>query len=169
MLRVLRFITLCLSIICFSACNGPPTPSTTPPPVSGGHDHGHDHGHHHGHSHDEGPNRGHIIELGDHEYHVEWTHEDETGELAIYLLDAAMKKPVAIEAKSLTVSVTIGDETRTHELTAAPAEAATSDRFTIIDKPLIEALKLGGQGVEAVMQVPIGDKTFEVKFEHDAH
>ncbi|MDP6057614.1 MAG: hypothetical protein QGH33_01925, partial [Pirellulaceae bacterium] len=68
---------------------GPPSetsPSAETQPANEGHDHDdHDHGHAH---EDTGPHGGHVVEIGDEQLHAEWTHDDASGEVVIYLLDS---------------------------------------------------------------------------------
>src|SRR6476620_7341258 len=65
------------------------------------HDHEHDHVHN-------GPHHGHLMELGEEEYHAEWTH-DESGKVTFYILDSEAKKEVPIAADEITIDVKIGD------------------------------------------------------------
>ncbi|HEY4721770.1 MAG TPA: hypothetical protein VII92_07985, partial [Anaerolineae bacterium] len=59
--------------------------------------------HEHGHA-EEGPHGGHIVELGEEEYHAEVTHDDATHKMEVYLLDAAVKNSVAIENATVTIN-----------------------------------------------------------------
>src|SRR3982751_3555980 len=60
----------------------------------------HDHAHH-------GPHNGHLMEIGEEEYHAEWTHDD-SGKITFYVLDSDAKKEVPIAADELTIDVKIG-------------------------------------------------------------
>jgi hypothetical protein len=140
--------------------------------VHSGHDHA---GHDHGHAHDLGPNGGHLLELGDEQFHAEWVHEDESGKLTVFILDAAGKELVPIAAEKLVLEKTIGDRTDKYELLAVDrqGEAPKSARFEIVDKALLAALQLVGQGVEASLTVDVNGQPFTVKFpkheDHDHH
>lgn len=154
----------------FVACNSSPSgpPDILPTQVEDG---GHDHAHHHAHGHpDEGPNGGHLIELGNEEYHGEWLHDDESGRLTLFILDGSAKEMFPISARTVTIEKKIGDKTETYELAAAGAEeGAKSAKFEIVDKPLIEALKTAGKGVDAVLVVDIEGKNFRGAIEHHEH
>lgn len=163
-----------VALVGLAGCNSS-TPPSSPPPVYPTHvaDHeGHDHGHSHDHGHaEEGPNGGHLIELGNEEYHAEWVHDDDSGKLTVYILDAEAKKVVPISASTVTIEKKIGDKADKYELLAVGRTEADpkTAQFQITDKPLVEALKSAGQGVEANLSVDIDGKPFQGKFEHQEH
>jgi hypothetical protein len=172
-----RFATTCVSVamlVWISGCDSKPsTPPTVYPSHVDDHEgHGHDHAHDHGHSHaEDGPNGGHLIELGQEEYHAEWVHDDDSGKLTLYILDGAAKKAVPISATSVTIEKKIGDKVDKYELQAVGRSETntTSAQFEITDKPLIEALKTAGQGVDATLHVDVNGKSFQGKIEHHEH
>jgi hypothetical protein len=129
-----------------------------------GHDHDHDHAHH-------GPHNGHIAEVGEEEYHIEWTH-DEDGKIVVYILDAAAKKEVGVDQPSITIETKVGDDTNAYELTAVkPSEGAKASKFEIVDKELLGVVETLGEAVKAtIKELKIGDKTFtDVKVEEHDH
>src|SRR5436190_22407029 len=97
-------------------------------PKSGdGHDHEHEHVHH-------GPHNGHLMEIGEEEYHAEWTH-DESGKVTFYLLDAAAKKEVPIAAEEVVIDVKIGENaSKSYKLAAVNPMDGKSASFEIVDK-----------------------------------
>ena len=145
------------------------------------HDHGEEghkedghggHGHE-GHSHAaHGPHGGHIIELGQEEYHAEWTH-DEEGKVTIYLLDSEMKKDVPIAADHVTIDVKIGTKTSTFNLAAVDpmgGDMPKASKFEIVDKGLLGVLESLSEGVTATLRIPdINGKPYEAKITHDDH
>lgn len=138
-----------------------------------GHDHDHDHDHDHAHSHAaQGPHKGHIIELGEEEYHAEWTHDDESGLVAIYILDKEMKKEVPIESKQIEIKTKIGEAEKTYQLDAEyPAEGDMNQaaKFVLEDKSLITALLAAGkEGATATLHVEIAGKKYSAAIDHDA-
>ncbi|MGE0759630.1 MAG: hypothetical protein AB7F89_04395 [Pirellulaceae bacterium] len=158
---------------CNSAPSGPP-PDALPESVHDHDDHGHDHGHDHAHAHghpETGPNGGHLVEFETEEFHAEWLHDDDSGKLTIFILDGPAKAVVPISADHVTIEKTIGDKTESYQLAATdrPAGETKGAKFEIVDKPLIEALKTAGQGVEARLTVDIEGRTFAGKFEHQDH
>lgn len=173
---------ICLMAVWLLGCSPPPTSSTAngTSASSGGGDHGHSHdghshdghNHAHGHSHaDTGPNGGHIIELGEEEYHAEWVHDDESGKLTVFILDKDVKQPVPIPAGTISIVKKIGDDAQVYELAAVDPQGdpAKASKFEITDKPLIEALKTAGEGVEATLNIKIDDKPYSAKIEHHQH
>src|SRR6476661_3501394 len=82
-----------------AGCNSTANHSEKTPKAGDAHDHEH---HHHG------PHNGHLMELGEEEYHAEWTH-DESGKVTFYILDSEAKKEVPIAADEITIGVKIGD------------------------------------------------------------
>lgn len=150
-----------LSMICLSGCGGgnTPTAKTSESGAHGGHDHGHDHP-------TEGPHHGHLIELGNEEFHGELLHDDD-GNLTIYILDSSAKKTVPIEATEVTVNLSHAGEASQYKLTAAAAEGdpeGKSSRFQIQDKKLVDALD--AEGSTAQLVVTINGKQFIGKIDH---
>jgi hypothetical protein len=58
------------------------------------------------HDHDApGPHGGHLIVLGEEEFHAELTHDEASHTVSIYLLDSTGKEPVSSEQESITLQV----------------------------------------------------------------
>lgn len=158
----LLFLATVLGTVSFVACNTSNPPPAAKAPDAHDHDHAHDHAHH-------GPHQGHLMVIGEEEYHAEWTH-DESGKVTFYILDAAAKKEVPIAAEQITIDVKIGDNPpKTYELVAvAPIDGKTS-AFEIVDKQF-EALfdQLKSSGLTLTLHVNINGKQFDqVVKEHD--
>lgn len=150
-----------LSMICLSGCGGGSTPTarTSESGAHGGHDHSHDHP-------TEGPHHGHLIELGNEEFHGELLHDDD-GNLTIYILDSSAKKTVPIEATEVTVNLSHAGEASQHKLAASATEGdpeGMSSRFQIQDKKLVDALD--AEGSTAQLVVTINGKQFIGKIDH---
>jgi hypothetical protein len=61
-----------------------------------GRDEGDGHDHEGAHDHDAlGPHGGHVVVLGEEEYHAELTHDEVSHNVAVYLLDGEVKEPVS--------------------------------------------------------------------------
>ena len=137
-----------------------------------GHDHaGHDHS---GHSHAaHGPHGGHILELGEEEYHAEWTHNDETGLITVYVLDSEMKKEVPIPAKEIAIVTKVADKEKSYSLAAVnPSEGdePKSAMFQLEDKALGVALQAAGTpGTTATLKLEVAGKPFSVEIKHEEH
>jgi hypothetical protein len=139
--------------------------SGTPGPAAAGHDHDHDHEHHH-----YGPHGGHLMVIGDEEYHAEWTH-DGNGEVRFYILDAAAKNEVPIAAPMITIDVQVGEnEPTTFELFAVDpqGEEMKTALFMTVDKELEGALE-ALSGVTATLNVTIDGKEYRQKIEEHHH
>ena len=160
---IARICLVTTAIVSITGCdNGGPTQSHNATEVTeGGHDHGHDHG-------SEGPHGGHILGLGDEEFHLEWLH-NESGKLTFYLLDAAAKADVSTAAKSIDITTTIIDETATVTLNTTTPDGDEHNKFEAIDPVLLERLKLVGHGVAASASVQIDGKQYTGEFEHHDH
>src|SRR5437667_11136252 len=70
------------TLLWLTGCPSPANHSEKKPSADT-HDHEHDHAHH-------GPHHGHLMEIGQEEYHAEWTH-DESGKIPIYNLGSDAK------------------------------------------------------------------------------
>lgn len=136
-------------------------------PVTEEHDHNHGHNHSHG-DHGEGPNGGHILEVGDaDDHHLEWLHDDKANKVTFILLDAKLKgdAPQAMEALPITV-VVAGKPPKEFSIPAENLKGGKASRFTIVDEALLVALEIG-KGVSA--KVKIGEKEHNVVIEHKEH
>ena len=172
-----------------AGCSGQPTPPVTEEHEGHDHEHGehdHEHGEHDhehgdhkhegevGHKHDHsstGPNGGHLIELGEEDYHAELVHDEKQPSVSLYLLDAEARSPVTTSSEEVTLNLVADGAPKQFKLTAAPlegeAEGKTS-RFQSDDESLWRLVsdesKLSGR-----FNVSIGGKQFVGKFEHAAH
>ncbi len=154
-------------LLLLSSCS--PTQQAPPPATAAQSEE--NHGHAHAHSHDElGPNGGHLVELGDEEYHVEWTHDDDTGIVTLYVLDGEAKDTVAIAADTISIQARIEGSTeyQKYHLTTSKqlGDPPMASQFQVKDPALIAMLKLAGQGVEASVSVTIDGTPFTGEFEH---
>lgn len=161
----LLFFITALASISLVACTPPAAPKA---PDSHDHDHAHDHAHDHDHAHN-GPHGGHLMVLGNEEFHAEWTH-DESGKVTFYILDAAAKKEVPIAAEAITMDVKIGDNPpKTYELVAVKPDEGKAAAFEIVDKEF-EALfdQLKSSGLVLTLHANVNGKQFDqVVKEHD--
>ncbi|MBA4016285.1 MAG: hypothetical protein C0483_03770 [Pirellula sp.] len=116
----------------------------------------------------EGPHGGHLIELGDEQYHVELIHDDKAGEVTFYILDSSAKKAVPIDAVELVVNLKHGGKAEQFKIAAKPESgetAGTSSRFFSADKEL--AGDLDAEGADAQLVVTISGKQFRGAIEHE--
>ncbi len=162
---------------------GCPSPAPTTTPTKGGEEHGHEHGEE-GHAHGEkagdhaghdhaahGPHGGHLIEIGEEEYHAEWTHAED-GTVTIYILDAEAKNEVPIAAEDITIETKIGDKASEFKLLAAnrsEGDMPKTAKFELVDKNLLGVLETLSKGVTATLKIKINDKSYDAPITHDDH
>lgn len=168
----LLWASLCISGLMLTGCPAPTPPAnTTPKPdAKKEHDHGHDHAHVH-----KGPHGGHVAVVGKEQFHVEWTHNDETGKVAIYVLDAEAKKEIPVAAEKLVVIVKQDakqtDKNTPYELLAVDPVDGKSAKFEIVAQDLIGALEALSEKITAeIQELEInGEKFSAVKLEEHEH
>lgn len=146
----------------FTGCGTSAKPTVTgePPPLA--------------HSDDahpeEGPHHGHLIELGEDEYHAELAHDDKTKTVTVYLLDKEAKAAVAIPDKEIVLNLMVDGKPLQAKLAANPQEGdpeGEASRFTITDETVLEAHdapKTTGR-----LRVTIAGKEYNGVVEHKAH
>jgi hypothetical protein len=135
MRRLLFATQFGLIALCLSGFNGcgdsqPAAPADTDAAAADAHEHGHG---------EEGPHGGHIIELGTEEYHAELTHDEETARVGIYFLGDDAKTARPIDAKSVTINVSVDGEPSQYTLPAAPQPGESEDKssyFELVSEPL---------------------------------
>ena len=127
------------------------------------HAHDHDHAHH-------GPHHGHLMEIGDEEYHAEWTH-DESGKITFYILDSEAKKEVPIDDDELVIEVKIGENPSTgYKLPAVNPQDGKASQFETVNKELLGVLEtLKSPSVVATLHVSVGDKAYDQRIEEHEH
>lgn len=125
------------------------------------------------HAHDhpsEGPHGGHLIELGDEEYHAELAHDEATKTVAIYILDSKAKTAVPIAETELTLNLVVDGTPQQAKLAAAPQDGEAegkSSRFTIVDEGLLKTLE--GPKTTGRLNVTIEGKPYTGEIMHEAH
>ena len=156
-------LIVCVLAIPFtlSGCTGA-KPTTGGDTATSGDEHGHDHGHD---EHEEGPHGGHLIELGDEQYHLEWSHDDETKALTFYVLDGDAKLEVPIKADAITVNVTVEGASKPFDVPAVRKEGEMSAAKFETKDPNLFAL-LEDENVKATAIVEIEGKPYEGALEH---
>ena len=98
----------------------------------------------HAHAHPtEGPHHGSLIELGREEYHAELVHDHRAGSVTIFILDAAAKAAVPINAQHVTLNLLVEGKPRQFRLasmTQPTDPAGMSSAFTATDDALCRAI-----------------------------
>lgn len=128
-----------------------------------------------GHEHDgehaaEGPHHGHLIELGEEEYHAELTHDEATKAVSIYLLDSSAKTAVPIADAEVILNLVVDGKPLQAKLAAAPQEGDPSGQascFTSTDEAVLEALE--APKTTGRLNVTIAGKSYTGVVEHSEH
>ncbi len=117
---------------------------------------------------EKGPHGGMLIELGSEEFHGELLHNETTGEVTIYLLDAKAENPIAIDAEQIAINVRRAAGGQQYFLKADAAEGdpqAASSRFVSQEKELGAALD--DDTASSVLVLSIQGKQFRGEIVHD--
>lgn len=123
----------------------------------------------HEHAHAaEGPHGGSIVELGTEEHHAELVHDETSGTVTIYLLDASAAKASPIAAAEVVINLTHEGAGEQFKLAAAPDAgdpAGSSSRFASADPELAKELDHAHGG--ATLVVEIEGKQYRGELGHD--
>jgi hypothetical protein len=123
------------------------------------------------HDHEHGPHSGHLVELGEEEYHAEAVFDPKAAKVTIYILDSTAKKPVPIDSKEVSLKLTIDGKSEAFKLPAVPDSGDPKDkssRFELAGDADIKAHIKDEEDLKGAVSVKIGDKTFtgDIKHEH---
>ncbi len=125
-----------------------------------------------GHVHPtEGPHGGHLIELGNEEYHAELLHDEQTHTVTVHLLDAAGKQPVSVPQPEITVQLFRGGQFVSYALKAVREQGdatGTASEFQIVDEALCDALSHEDE-IQGRLQVTVDEKPYTGTIEHSSH
>jgi hypothetical protein len=122
------------------------------------------------HEHEHGPHSGHLVELGEEEYHAEVVFDAKAAKITVYLLDSTAKKPAPSDAKEIKLDLTIAGQPKSF---AAKAVADTGDppnkssRFEVADNPEIKSNIKDEEDLKGSVTAPIGGKTYTGKIVHE--
>jgi hypothetical protein len=123
----------------------------------------------HGHGHEEGPHGGHLIELGDEEYHAELVFDEETRKTTVYILDAEAKSPHPIQAQTIDLDLDGDDGEIELTLAASPLEndgEGMSSRFELAADKMLESIK-DEEDIKGHLHIKIGETEYIGEIEHD--
>jgi hypothetical protein len=122
------------------------------------------------HQHSHGPHDGHIIELGNHEYHAELTYAPILRKVGIYLLGPDSKTALPIDAKTVTLNLTIKEKPYPLTLNAKPLDGekdGKSSYFEVIDSGKLHNDAKTIEALEGELVVDINGKSYKGKVGHD--
>ena len=147
-------LAMIVSVGCSPKPAGDPNPGTSG--TTGSDEHAHDHGEH-------GPHGGHMVHLEPDGVHAEWSHDDDTKTITVYLDD--LKAP-ATEVKFV---VKAGD-TEAQDFPLSKTEGGTGGgTWSITDEALMTHLAMG-EAAKVQLVVAEGDKQMTSAIEHsDEH
>lgn len=165
----MRCNVLCLSLVVAmagvltSGCTQAPpeTPKTPAATAKDGEEpaaHKHDHG-------APGKHGGPQQLLGNHEYHVELTHNEDSGEVAVYVTDADLK-PVEVPEKTVFLTAVVDGKSKEFTLNGENP-AGGQPRFVVVDKQLAEIICDGKGGVR--LNAKIKGKPYAATYDAAAH
>ncbi len=117
----------------------------------------------------EGPHGGHLIELGDEQYHAELLHDEASHTVSVHILNAAGNKPVPIRQETVALQLFQDGKFVDYALkpVGEPGEAGSSE-FAIVSEPLTDAL-LHAESVRGRLRVTIDGTEYTGVVEHAAH
>ena len=121
------------------------------------------------HVHEEGPHDGHLIELGEEEYHAELVFDEKSRKTTLYILGSDPETAHPIDAKEVEFHLEEGDGYTELIFAAAPQEDdpdGKSSRFELAADDLPAAIDEEEKFVGHI-DVTIGGKVYEGEVDHD--
>jgi hypothetical protein len=158
------FAATLLAIAGLFAVSGCTNQPANPPPQQSGASH-HDHP-------ADGPHSGHLIELGNDEFHAELVYDDVSEMITIYLLGADAKTPVFSADPELPLNLVVDGKPQQAKLAAKPQGGETAEkcsRYQLVDANVLKALvkdRIAGR-----LNVNINGQSYtgDVKLDDHAH
>jgi hypothetical protein len=130
---------------------------------------GHSKDEHAGHDHpSEGPHHGHLIELGNEEYHGELLHSEKTHSVTIYILDGSATKEVPIAMDAVKLNVVVDGKPTQFVMKAVGAADGKASQFVVEDANLVHAFE-DDKVTKGKLTLTIEGKPFVGNIEHHAH
>lgn len=127
--------------------------------------------HDHEHEHEHGPNGGHLLEVGEEQYHLEVVFDDKARTMTAFVLGPDAKTPFPIEGETIDFDLEVGDKEHEIPLAAKPLEGEAkgkSSRFVAEGKAIPEAIK-AEDDLNGHFHLDVGDDHFHVDLEHGDH
>ncbi len=124
----------------------------------------------HDHDHGPAPHGGHLVHLGDHEYHGEVVFDAKENKVTVYILEHEVTKALPIDEKEITLNLMIDKKAAPFTLKAVPLEGepeGKSSRFELAGDPTISEHVKDAEDLEGALNVTIGGKPYTGKIEHD--
>tara|TARA_R110002111_G_scaffold262875_1_gene342498 strand:+ start:41571 stop:42191 length:621 start_codon:yes stop_codon:yes gene_type:complete len=127
--------------------------------------------HAHDHAHEHGPNGGHLLEVGEEQYHLEVVFDDKARTLTAYVLGPDAKTAFPIAGEAIDFDLEIGDKEHEIPLAAKPLEGekeGKSSRFVAEGKAIPDSIKAESD-LYGHFHLDIGEDHFHVDLEHGEH
>jgi hypothetical protein len=124
-----------------------------------------DDAHEHGHG-ETGPHKGHIIELGEEEFHGELVHDEANSKVVVYLLDSSAKASASADGEEVVLSIIV--EGQPKDFTLKATDAAKRDQFESTEPQLVASLD-HEKNTKGRLRVTIGKKDFVGVIDHEGH
>ncbi len=123
------------------------------------------------HEHEHGPHGGHLVELGEEEYHAEVAFDPKTAKITIYILDSTAKNPAPTDSKEITLKLALDGKTEAFAVGAAPQSGdppGKSSRFELAGHAGIKSHIKDEEDLKGSVNATIAGKSFsgEIKHEH---
>ncbi len=122
------------------------------------------------HEHEHGPHGGHLVELGEEEYHAEIVFDEKAHRIIIYILDSTAKKPSPIDAKELTLKLAIDGKTESFAVGAVPQASepqGKSSKFELAGNADIKSHIKDEEDLKGSVNVTIGGKSYSGPIKHE--
>jgi hypothetical protein len=170
--RIFVWMVCLTSVVYMTGCKNEPAGETKKmeQAAEDKHDHDDHEGHDHGHEHAHGPHDGHVIELGDEEYHAEVTLDEKSKKLTVYVYGPLLKKSVAIDQKEIVANLTVEEKPTVLKLAAVPQDGdaeGKSSRFEVTLKGETAEHIHDAEELEGTIKLKINGDDFEGAIEHD--
>lgn len=152
---------LSFAVGCTGQPAGAPSADNSSTPAAMADAHAHDHP-------SEGPHKGSLVELGNHEYHIEVTHD--AASVTLYVLDDHAEKVVPIDASELTINLMQAGTPKQFKLPANPDPAdpaGKSSRYTLADADLAAHLDDHDAAPSVSLTIDGTPYTGEIAHDHD--
>jgi hypothetical protein len=125
----------------------------------------------HEHHHEHGPHGGHIIELGEEEYHAEVAVSGAKSKtLHVYLLGPDGKKPQTTDQKEVTLNLTVEKKPVQLKLAAAPLKGEPEGQSSHFEAAVSDEIGPHVRDIEALkgrLVATIGGKQYTADLAHD--
>jgi hypothetical protein len=122
------------------------------------------------HEHEHGPHSGHLVELGEEEYHAEVVFDAKDAKITIYLLDSSAKKPASTDAKEVKADLTIAGQPKSFAAKAVPDSGdapGKSSRFEIAGNSDVKDHIKDEEDLKGSVTVVINGKSYTGRIVHE--